>query len=467
MGKNKFLIRCAFLNFTKESEKMETIISDLKSKSPDVSSVTHPERTALSLEDRKRSLKAAAVGNILEWYDWTIYSTLSVFLAANFFSKSDATSALLSTLAIFAGGFVARPIGGLIFGRLADGKGRRTALVVTMVMLAAASFGIALLPNYAAIGSWASLSLFLMRVVQGFAHGGETGVSYVYIAEIAPRERRGFWASSVYVSVILGVMFATGVAALLTAYLSKEEMNDWGWRVAFAIGGVLGLYALFLRRNAVETEAFTSTHQEKKDRKKEEPFSKKKIVQFSLLVIALNAAINVWYYTWVAFAPAMAIATHKMDPKGAYVASLCAQASTLVFLPLFGTMSDRIGRRKTMMIFAALAGLMVIPIQTLLTNQPWTLYMAQGLGLIIWTIGVSHYPALMAEIVPARVRGGGVGILTSLAVGIFGGTAPYLNAWTQSIGAGWLFQAYIVSLALITLTAAYCMKETAGSNLKA
>lgn len=419
-----------------------------------------------TLAERKRSLKAAAVGNILEWYDWTIYGTFSVYLAANFFSKSDPTSALLSTLAIFAGGFLARPIGGFVFGRLADGKGRRLALVTTMVLLAAASLGIALLPSYAEIGSWASLALFLMRVIQGFAHGGESGVSYVYVAEIAPKEKRGLWASSVYVSVILGVMLATGVAAALSANLSSEEMNSWGWRVGFGIGAVLGIYALFMRRKAVETEAFSALHKKQAKGEQSKPLSKGEIAKFTIRVIALNAAMNVWYYIWVAFAPAMAIAIHKMDAKGAYVASLCAQALTLLFLPIFGAMSDRIGRRRTMLIFASLIAVMVIPIQMFLTNQPWTLFVAQALGLVIWTIGVAHYPALMAELVPGRVRGVGVGILTSLAVGLFGGTAPYLNTWTQSIGASWLFQAYIIVLAIITIIAAVSMKETAGSELK-
>jgi MHS family alpha-ketoglutarate permease-like MFS transporter len=419
-----------------------------------------------TLAERKRSLKAAAVGNILEWYDWTIYGTFSVYLAANFFSRSDPTSALLSTLAIFAGGFLARPIGGFVFGRLADGKGRRLALVTTMVLLAAASLGIALLPTYAEIGSWASLALFLMRVIQGFAHGGESGVSYVYVAEIAPKEKRGLWASSVYVSVILGVMLATGVAAALSASLSSEDMNTWGWRVGFGIGAVLGIYALFMRRKAVETEAFSTMHKQQEKGEQGRPLCKGEIARFTVRVIALNAAMNVWYYVWVAFAPAMVIAIHKMDAKGAYAASLCAQALTLLFLPVFGAMSDRIGRRRTMIIFASLVAVMVIPIQMILTNEPWTLFVAQALGLVIWTIGVAHYPALMAELVPGRVRGVGVGILTSLAVGLFGGTAPYLNTWTQSIGASWLFQAYIIVLAVITILAALLMKETAGSELK-
>ncbi|MEE9926400.1 MAG: MFS transporter [Brucella anthropi] len=434
------------------------------------SEITNRERGApsgLSIENRRRSLKAAAVGNVLEWYDWTIYGTLSTYLAANFFQKADPASALLSTLAIFAGGFIARPIGGLIFGRIADRSGRKVTLLITMLMLAAASMGIALLPTYESIGAWASLGLFCMRLLQGFAHGGESGVSYVYIAEIAPNSRRGLWTSSVYVSVIIGVMLATGVAASLTGILSSDEMMTWGWRIGFGLGGLLGLYVLFLRRNAHETDAFESVQKAEEAAAPVEPISKTKILRISLQVIALNAAMNVWYYTWVAFAPAMVIAQYKMDPNGAFIASLLAQACTIIFLPIFGMVSDRLGRRPSMIIFAALVATMGVPISFILTDQPWTLFVAQSLGLLIWTVGVGHYPALMSELVPARVRGLGVSILTSLAVALFGGTAPYFMSWTQSMDAGWIFAAYQTVLAVITIIVAVMMKETKGIDLKA
>jgi MHS family alpha-ketoglutarate permease-like MFS transporter len=191
------------------------------------------------------------------------------------------------------------------------------------------------------------------------------------------------------------------------------------------------------------------------------------VLRFSFLIIALNAAMNVWYYTWVAFAPAMVIAQYKMDPNGAFIASLLAQACTILFLPVFGMLSDRVGRRPMMIVFAVLVAIMGMPISSILTNQPWTLFVAQSLGLAIWTVGVGHYPALMAELVPARVRGLGVSILTSLAVALFGGTAPYLMSWTQSIQAGWVFSAYQTVLAVITIIAALMMKETKGMDLKA
>jgi MHS family alpha-ketoglutarate permease-like MFS transporter len=166
-----------------------------------------------SHQGRLKSLRAAGIGNALEWFDWTLYATFSVYLASNLFDKTDARSAMLATLAVFAVGFVARPIGGWLFGRLSDRLGRRTIMVLTMLLLAISSLGIALIPDYQSIGLYASVALLFFRLMQGLAHGGETGVSYTYVAEIAPSKHRGLWSSSVYVGVTLGVMAATAVLA--------------------------------------------------------------------------------------------------------------------------------------------------------------------------------------------------------------------------------------------------------------
>ncbi|WP_426139381.1 MFS transporter [Pseudomonas sp. DWP3-1-2] len=203
-----------------------------------------------SHQGRLKSLRAAGIGNALEWFDWTLYATFSVYLASNMFDKTDARSAMLATLAVFAVGFVARPVGGWLFGRLSDRLGRRTI----MVLLAISSLGIALIPDYQSIGLYASVALLFFRLMQGLAHGGETGVSYTYVAEIAPSKHRGLWSSSVYVGVTVGVMAA--VAAALTWLLGAQAMGDYGWRIGFAIGGVLGIYALFLRRGAQESHVF-------------------------------------------------------------------------------------------------------------------------------------------------------------------------------------------------------------------
>jgi len=200
-----------------------------------------------------RSLVASGIGNVLEWYDWGIYSVLSPFIALALFNPKDPTSALLSTLAVFAVGFVARPLGGLVFGAISNRIGRKNVLLITMTMTALGSLVVAITPTYATIGGWAGAILLIARLAQGFGHGGESATTYTYIGEIAPARRRGLWGSSVFVCLVLGSVLAYGVSAGLTASATPAWMGSWGWRIAFLIGALLALYALYLRRGMVES----------------------------------------------------------------------------------------------------------------------------------------------------------------------------------------------------------------------
>lgn len=418
-----------------------------------------------------RSLRAAIAGNLLEWFDWTLYALFSTYIAASFFDTGDPTSALLSTLLVFAGGFLARPIGGLVFGRLADRKGRKFSLVATMMTMAAGSLVIALIPSYTAIGVWSSVLLLAARLMQGLAHGGEAGTSYAYIAEIAPREKRGFWASSVFTAVTVGVMTATLLAALITGILPKDAVGAWGWRVAFVIGALLGVYALFLRRNAAETielepetaESAAAEPEQVSDAERRR--RRRLILRFGGLVLMLSAGQNAWYYTWGTFASSYAISAHGMDANGAFIASLLAQLVTVCFLPFAGRLSDRIGRRPMMMTFGLGSALLVFPIHALLGQASWTLFVSQAIGMLLWACAAGMYPALMSELVSTRTRAAGVGFATSLSVALFGGTAPYLNTWFTSVGQPWIFQIYVAALCVLAFFAAWIMPETKGINL--
>lgn len=206
-----------------------------------------------SRKDIRKSLIASGVGNLLEWYDWTIYAVASIYIASALFDKADPTSALLNTLAVFAVGFISRPIGGFVFGPLANKYGRKNIMLVTMVMMALASLMIAFIPSYEKIGAWASALLLMARLVQGFAHGGETATSYAYIAEIAPPKRRGLWSSMSFFAVGAGSLVATLFVAILNVIYSEAQMYEWVWRIPFAIGGVLAFFAIYLRRNMLET----------------------------------------------------------------------------------------------------------------------------------------------------------------------------------------------------------------------
>ncbi|MGO4673403.1 MFS transporter [Bosea sp. 2YAB26] len=409
-----------------------------------------------------QSLRAAAVGNLLEWFDWTLYGTFAVYLAANFFEKTDSTSALLSTLAVFAVGFVARPIGGIIFGRFGDRIGRKNTLIVTMSTMAAASLMIALIPSYASIGIWASALLLIARLLQGLAHGGESGVSYAYVAEIAPAERRGLWASSVFISVTLGVMAATLLGIVLTSLFSPADMMAYGWRLGFAFGGILGLFALYMRRAAHESPVYDA---DEATPAVVAPMNGRDKLQILLKVVFFSAGSNVAYYTWVTFAPSFAISARGMDARGALIASLLAQLVVLCLLPLFGHLADKVGRKPMVFIYGLGLILAPIPVAAILTNEPWTLFLSQGIGLAVWAIIASIYPTLIAEQIPTQQRALGVGFLSSLSVAIFGGTAPYLNAWLSSIGLSWVFSLYIMVLGALAVIAAIMIRETRGVPL--
>ncbi|MGW4030710.1 MFS transporter [Streptomyces sp. NPDC004838] len=415
------------------------------------------------IRPRLKSLRAAVMGQTLEWFDWTLYSTLSVYLAGNFFEKSDPTSALLSTLAVFAVGFLGRPLGGLIFGKIGDRIGRKSTMVMTMLIMAGASLLMVVIPTYEAIGAWASLLLLIARLLQGLAHGGESGVSYTYVAEISPDHRRGLWSSSVFIGVTIGVMGATLTGVILTAIFNESQMMDYGWRIGFAFGALLGVYALYLRRASEESPVFEESKSAAETTAPK--LSRRQAASIVLKVVLLSAASNAVYYTWVTFAPSFAISDHGMDANSAFVTSLLAQFVVLFLLPLYGYLSDRFGRKPMVLIYGVAVMIVVFPVHWVLSGEPWTLFVSQGLGLAVWAVLAAIYPTLIPEQIPTKQRALGVGFLVSLSVAIFGGTAPYLNAWLTSIGKSWMFSLWVVFLGLLAVIGSFIIRETKGVSL--
>src|SRR5699024_9299824 len=210
--------------------------------------IANPPSTSHNKAGREalRSIRASTVGNILEWYEWSTYAVFAPFIAAIMFNPANPVSALLSTLAVFAVGFLARPLGGFVFGRLADRKGRKFILITTMLIMAGGSFFIGIMPTYATIGVWASVLLLLTRLVQGFAHGGESAAANTYIAEIAPASRRGMWSSIAFIAIFAGSVLAYVIGGALTSVMGENVVTEWGWRVPFLLGGVLALVALWM-----------------------------------------------------------------------------------------------------------------------------------------------------------------------------------------------------------------------------
>ncbi|WP_426300148.1 MFS transporter [Arthrobacter sp. R-11] len=416
-----------------------------------------PERSRL----QRKSLFATGVGNLLEWFDWTIYTVASVYIAGSLFNSGNPMSALLSTLAVFAVGFLMRPIGGLVFGPLADKLGRRAVLLTTMFLMAAASLGIALIPSYAAIGSWASLLLLLARLVQGFAHGGEATTSYAYIAEIAPPKRRGLWSSTVFIAVGSGSLLATFFMAMLTGLISKPEMMEWGWRIPFAAGALLAVAALWLRRGMMESEHVASAP----GGTAVAPWSKKQVVAAGVKLFLYEAGSTLTYYTWVTSAAIYAIGVKGMDPGQAFTVSVIAQLAYIAFLPVSGWISDHWGRKATTLISLLGIAATVFPLWALMSSEPWTLLVAQTAGLLLVAFITGSKPAAISEQIPTRYRTRIFGISISLGVAVCGGTASYLSTWLYSIGSGWIFNVYVIAIAAISSVVVLKWKNNTGVPL--
>ena len=414
---------------------------------------------------KKRSLAASTVGNILEWYEWSAYAVFAPFIAAAMFNPGDPVSALLSTLAVFAVGFLMRPLGGIVFGRIADKKGRKFVLITTMLMMAGGSLVIGLMPTYATVGVWASVILLLARVGQGFAHGGESATANTYVAEIAPANRRGMWGSIVFVAIFAGSVLAYTVGGTVTAVLEESEVAAWGWRIPFILGAFLALAALYLRKGMDESDVFHEENNASAD-SQPTPLARKQVVRAILLMIAMTSGITAAHYTWTSYASTYAITQQGMSASSAYWSSVIAQLIALCSLPFWGRLSDKVGRRPMMIGFAAVMILVQLPLMGMISSEPWTLLVAASLALLVVAVPGALLAATLSENFPTKVRTQSIGFAYSISVAVFGGTAPYLNALLIELGVGWLSSVYIMFLCGCTAVAVWLMPETKGIDLK-
>lgn len=428
-------------------------------------SITSPHVVAreVTLQTRRKSLFAMGVGNVLEWFDWTIYTVASVYIAAAYFEKGDPFSSLLQTLAVFAIGFVMRPLGGIIFGRLANRLGRRVVLIATMCLMALGSILIGVTPSFETIGIFAPIVLLLARLIQGFAHGGETGTALAYVAEIAPPERRGLWSSSVLVAIGTGSLLATMMIAVLSALLSPEAMSAWGWRIPFFFGGALAILALFLRRGMMET----STEVDHTDVPRSSTvWTRAQVIRAGVKIFLLEAGSTVTYYTWVTSVSVYAIGIVGMKPSEAFFVSSIAQVIWVATAPIIGRLSDMIGRKACALISLLGIAAIVFPLYGMVTKDPWTLFVAQLVGILLVSFLTGTKGAAISEQIPSRYRTIIFGTGLSLAVAIFGGTASYLTTWLYGMEMGWVFSVYVIVLSIIASATVLTWKNNTGIRLE-
>ncbi|MDZ5457940.1 MFS family transporter [Azohydromonas lata] len=396
-----------------------------------------------------RSILVACSGNVVEWFDFFAYAFTALYFAPAFFPSGDPTSQLLNTAGIFAAGFFMRPVGGWLFGRIADRRGRKASMLISVLLMCFGSLMIAVLPTYEQIGVWASGLLLLARLLQGLSVGGEYGTSATYLSEIATPNRRGFYGSFHYATIIAGQLLAVLVVAVLQSFLSSEEMKAWGWRVPFVIGALGALIALVLRRGMHETGS--AKH-------RESPMSGTVRGMFAhrretLMVLGFTAGGSLLFYTWTSYMQKYLVNSVHMNPKtasavmtGALFIFMCAQ-------PLFGLLSDAIGRRRQMIAFSLFFVVGTVPLLHAIgtAGSAWSAF-----GLVLFAmLGMSLYTSisglLKAELFPAGVRAMGVGLPYAVANAMFGGTAEYAALWLKSQGIETTYFWYVAVMSAVVL----------------
>ena len=386
------------------------------------------------------SILGGSIGNLVEWYDWYAYSAFTLYFADAFFPKSDTVTQQLNAAGIFALGFLMRPIGGWLLGWYADRHGRKTALTASILLMCAGSLIIACTPTFATIGIAAPILLLFARLLQGLSVGGEYGASATYLSEMAGHERRGFWSSFQYVTLIMGQLIALGVLILLQkCVLSEAQLGAWGWRIPFFIGAALALVALFIRRHIAETESFAKSAKVQGNRTwmllTQHPLQ-------ALQVIGLTAGGTVAFYTYTTYMQKFLVQSAGWTKPDATLLSAGTLFLYMLMQPLFGLLSDRIGRRPLLIGFGVLGTLLTFPIMTGIAHSG-NFAGAFLLVLAALTI-VSGYTSInavvKAELFPAHVRALGVALPYAIAVSVFGGTAELIAQALRKAGhESWFF----------------------------
>ncbi|ERG65145.1 hypothetical protein L332_11930 [Agrococcus pavilionensis RW1] len=416
----------------------------------------------------KKALIAGSIGNAVEWVDWAIYTTFSSIFAHHFFPPGNDAAALLSTLAIFAVGFVMRPVGAAVMGAYADRHGRKKGLVLTIGLMAGATLLIGLSPTFDQVGIIAPIILVAARMVQGFAAGGEFGSSSAFIVESAAPKRRAFAGSWQQVSVGAGVLIASGIGTIITSTLPEEAVDSWGWRLAFVIAASLGFVGLWLRRAVEDTDSFelAKTRNAEAGEKRNALF--RMFVEHPkavLRVFGITIAGTLLYYMWVSYMPTYASVATGIPLNLALLANFISMVVFLVLLPFAGILSDKIGRKPTMAAFAGGFLIFSWPAFQLLNGDFWMLLAIELVGIVLLLGYSANCAVIMAEQFPPEVRATGIGLPYALAVAVFGGTAPYITTWMNTNGYGGWVWLYCAVAAAIGLVVYLTMPETKGKKL--
>jgi MHS family alpha-ketoglutarate permease-like MFS transporter len=416
--------------------------------------------------ERIRAIAGGSAGNLVEWYDWFAYSAFSLYFARSFFPHGDRTAQLLQTSAIFAVGFLMRPIGAWLMGLYADRVGRKAALTLSVGVMSAGSFAMALIPGYASIGVAAPILLTLCRMVQGLSLGGEYGASATYMSEMAGRSRRGFWSSFQFSTLIAGQLISVIVLLVLQAIYPRAQLEAFGWRIPFVIGGILAIVVFWMRSNLDESGSFRNAQAAGEPRARTMMLFLQHPKE-TAAIFALTAAGSLAFYAFTTYMQKFLKNTAGFSDE---VATRISAGSLLVYMliqPLFGALGDRVGRKTLMAVSFGSILLLTYPLMTTLahTHDAW---MAFAL-VIVAVIMLSGYTAtnavVKAELFPTHVRALGVALPYALANAVFGGSAEYVALWLKQQHVEAWFYLYVSAVALAALIVALRLRETSRHSL--
>ena len=412
------------------------------------------------------SIIGGSVGNLVEWFDWYVYASFSLYFAKAFFPKGDQTAQLLSAAAVFAVGFLMRPVGAWMMGAYADRVGRKAALTLSMVMMCGGSLVIALTPGYATIGMLAPIILVLARMFQGLSVGGEYGASATYMSEMASSKNRGFWTSWQYVTLIMGQLLALATLMVLQATLPESELESWGWRIPFFMGGALAVVAFYLRSSIDETPAF----EQLKAKAVEDNLPPKGGTisalmahpREALMVIGMTMGGSLAFYAFTTYMQKYLHNTSGFSKESATSISALSLVLFMVLQPVAGWMSDKVGRKPMLIAFGVLGSLCTVPIFNALsqTRDEMSALILVCAALAIISSYTSISAVVKAELFPAHVRTLGVALPYALANSIFGGTAEYVALWLKQGGHESWFYLYVSGCIALSLLVFLTMPDT-------
>lgn len=427
-----------------------------------------------SVVDRKTRLKSilgGSAGNLVEWYDWYVYSAFTLYFAPVFFPKGDQTAQLLNAAAVFAVGFLMRPIGAWIMGIYADRKGRKAGLTLSVTLMCLGSLMIAVTPGYESIGTLAPVILVFARLLQGISVGGEYGASATYLSEMAGKSRRGFFSSFQYVTLISGQLLALAVLLVLQQILPEADLEAWGWRIPFAIGGVLAVIVFYLRRGLAETESYKNAQGTQiKDAKAPRSSGLLLFTKYpreAFTVIALTAGGTLAFYAYTTYLQKFLVNTSGFSRESASQITAAALFVFMLLQPAAGALSDRIGRKPLMVGFGVLGVLFTYLIFSTLagTTSPYMAFALVMGALVIVTGYTSINAVVKAEMFPAHIRALGVALPYAIANTVFGGTAEYVALWFKQAGVEYGFFVYVTIMIALSLVVYLRMKDTREHSL--